>query len=324
MIMVRTPFRISFFGGGSDLPSFYRRNGYGAVVSTTINKYMYIMIHPYFHNKIRVKYSRTEDVKSVEDIQHPIVRECLKLVNIEEGVEIASIADVPAGTGIGSSSSFTVGLLHALYAYKGKQADKQMLAQEARKIEIDILKEPIGKQDQYAVSYGGLNYISFNSNETVSVDPVKCRPDIKERLQKNLLMFYVGNERKANSILKKQSESMEQKDKYDRVKKMVSLADEVRCLLTNGEVSNFGELLHKGWLYKKGVASSISNSNIDGCYEKALTTGADGGKILGAGGGGFMLFYCKPEYQNTLRTEMKLRQLPFEFDDEGSKIIYMD
>lgn len=324
MIMTRTPFRMSFAGGGSDLPAFYEKNGYGAVVSTTINKYMYVMIHPYFHNKIRVKYSRTEDVKCVEDIQHPIVRECLKLVNVEKGVEIASIADVPAGTGIGSSSSFTVGLLHALYAYQGKKIDKETLAQEACRIEIDILKEPIGKQDQYAVGYGGLNYIRFNSDETVSITPVKCRSDLKERLQKNLLMFYVGNERKANSILKKQSESMEQKDKYDRVKKMVSLANEVKCLLNGGEVSNFGELLHKGWLYKKGVASSISNSNIDGCYEKALKVGASGGKILGAGGGGFMLFYCKPEHQDALRKEMKLRELPWKFDDEGSKIIYRD
>ena len=172
MIITRTPFRVSFAGGGSDLRDFYSRNGYGAVVSTAINRYMYIVIHPYFHDKIRVKYSRTEDVEDINQIQHPIVRECLKKVNVERGVEIASFADVPAGTGLGSSSAFTVGLLNALYAYKGKVVPKERLAREACEIEIDILGEPIGKQDQYAAAFGNINCIRFNQDETVDVSPI--------------------------------------------------------------------------------------------------------------------------------------------------------
>src|SRR3990172_146311 len=172
MIITRTPFRVSFAGGGTDLKEFYSQNGYGAVVSAAINRYMYVVIHPYFHDKIRVKYSKTEDVDSIDEIQHPIVRECLKKVQIERGIEIASFADIPAGTGLGSSSSFTVGLLNALYAFKGKVVTKERLAREACEIEIDVLKEPIGKQDQYAAAYGNVNYIRFNRDETVDVSPI--------------------------------------------------------------------------------------------------------------------------------------------------------
>jgi len=323
MIMAKTPFRISFAGGGSDLRDFYLRNGFGAVLSTSIDKYMYIMIHPYFHDKIRVKYSRTEDVDEIDEIQHPLVRECLKVVGIEKGLEIASIADVPAGTGIGSSSTFTVCLLHALYTYKGKFVTKERLAKEACKIEIELLKEPIGKQDHYAASYGGLNYIQFNSDETVFVRPIICRAEIKRRLERNFLMFYVGNERKASQILSEQKENMKEGQKYETVKKMLNLVEAMRDCLTRGDTKTIGAILHEGWLLKKQLASSISNHVLDEYYEKALKVGAVGGKLLGAGGGGFLLFYCQSKYHNAVRKALNLRELKFRFDNEGSRIIYL-
>lgn len=323
MIMAKAPFRISFAGGGSDLESFYS-SGYGAVVSTAIDKYMYIMIHPYFHEKIRVKYSRTEDVNAIDELKHPLVRECLRLVEIEKGLEIASIADVPAGTGIGSSSTFTVCLLHALYAHKGKFATKQRLAREACRVEIDILKEPIGKQDQYAASYGGFNYIRFNPDGTVFVEPILCDPAVKRRLEGNLMMFYVGSERKAGRILKGQRANMAQKEKYERTSKLVELADRMRDSLGRGRVKDLGCILNEGWLLKKGLARGISNPALDRYYERALKNGASGGKLLGAGGGGFLLFYCEPKYQDRVRRSLGLRELEFRFDNEGSKIICID
>ena len=324
MIIAKAPFRASFAGGGSDLRSFYEKNGYGAVVSSSIDKYMYIMLHPYFHDKIRIKYSRLEDVERIEEIKHPIVRESLRLVNIGKGLEIASIADVPAGTGLGSSSSFTVCLLHALYARKGKFVGKDRLAQQACKIEIDILREPIGKQDQYAASYGGLNYIRFNSDGSVFVEPLLCSPQARKRLQKNLIIFYVGNERKASQILYGQKENLKQRDKYKMLQKMVGLADRLRDSLNRNRVKAFGEILHEGWLLKKGLADNISNSVLDDYYETALRVGAVGGKVLGAGGGGFLLLYCEPKFQNALRKALKLRELKFSFESEGTKIVYFD
>jgi len=324
MIITKAPFRISFAGGGSDLKSFYERNGYGAVVSTTINKYMYIMLHPYFHDKIRIKYSKLEDVEEIESIKHPIVKACLKLVKIQKGIEIASIADVPAGTGIGSSSAFTVSLLHALYTSKNKFNSKERLAKEACKIEIEILKEPIGKQDQYATSYGGFNYIQFNADGTVFVEPLVFKPEAKRKLQKRLLMFYVGNTRKARTILTKQKKNMKKEEKYVMVQKMVSLAEDMRNYLNRGNLQRFGESLHQGWILKKGLSNNISNPAIDENYNKALKAGAIGGKVLGAGGGGFLLFYCEPKYQNAVRNTLNLRELKFNLDSEGSKIIYLD
>lgn len=324
MIIARAPFRVSFAGGGSDLRDFYSKNGHGAVLSTTIDKYMYIMIHPYFHDRIRIKYSRTEDVDEIDEIQHPLVRECLKVVGIEKGIEIASIADVPSGTGVGSSSTFTVCLLQALYAYEAKLITKEELARQACQIEMDILKEPIGKQDQYAASFGGLNYIRFNQDETVFVKPIVCKPEVNEYLERNLLMFYVGNERKSSQILREQKENMCQNEKYEIVRKMVRLAEGARDSLNGGAVKNFGKILDEGWVLKKKLASRISNPLLDEYYEKALKAGAVGGKLLGAGGGGFFLFYCEPKYQNNARKALNLRELKFKFDNEGSKIVYID
>jgi len=324
MIITKAPFRISFAGGGSDLPSFYKINGYGAVVSTTINKYMYIMLHPYFHNKIRIKYSKLEDVDNIKDIIHPIVREALRLVKLEKGIEIASIADVPAGTGLGSSSSFTVSLLHALYTYRSKYMSKENLAEQACKIEIEILKEPIGKQDQYACSCGGLNYIQFNSDGTVFVEPIACSSSIQRKLMKNLVMFYVSNERKAGDILHEQNRNMENTDKYKMAKKMVEIAEGLRDSLNQGNLKKFGSILHEGWLIKKELAGNISNSHLDEYYEKAIKAGALGGKLLGAGGGGFFLFYCEPKHQNALRKALNLKELKFNFESEGTKLLYYD
>jgi D-glycero-alpha-D-manno-heptose-7-phosphate kinase len=322
MIISRTPFRISFTGGGSDLQSFYRRY-HGAVVSTTIDKYMYIMIHPYFHNKIRIKYSRLEDVDTINEIKHPLVRECLRMVGIAKGLEIASIADVPAGTGIGSSSAFAVGLLNALRSYKNKPVNKERLARDACRIEIDMLKEPIGKQDQYAASYGGFNYIRFNPNGKVIVEPIRLNVGLKRKLENNLLLFYVGNERRAAKILKRQQDNMAKKDRFDIVKQLVGLADCLKDSLKKGKIDDFGEVLNQGWQLKKKIVDIISNPRLDEYYKKALTAGAIGGKLLGAGGGGFFLFYCRPKSQSSLRKALNLRELKFNFEEEGSKIIHL-
>lgn len=323
MIIVKTPFRISFVGGGSDIDTFYKKH-YGAVVSTTINKYMYIMIHPYFHKKIRIKYSKTEDVNSIDEIRHPLVRECLKLKRIRRGIEIASIADVPAGTGLGSSSAFTVGLLHSLSIYKTQMKAKKWLAEAACKIEIKKLNGPIGKQDQYAVSFGGLNFIRFNPDETVFVEPIILKPEVKKRLERNLLIFYVGNERKASQILKGQKEKMKEKEKYNIICKMVELAESLKQELIRNRLDNIGNLLHQGWILKMGLNGNITNPQLDYIYNKALKAGASGGKILGAGGGGFFLFYCEPECQNKLRQALGLHELNISFDSEGTKVVYLD
>ena len=323
MIIARTPFRVSFLGGGSDLREFYSPNGYGAVVSAAIKKYMYVMIHPYFQDKIRIKYSKTEDVENVDDIQHPIVRECLRRVQINRGIEIASFADVPAGTGLGSSSSFTVGLLNALYAYKGQLVSKEQLAREACEIEIDILKEPIGKQDQYAAAYGNINYIRFNRDETVDTTPIFMTEDTRKQLESKMALYYVGGKRKASDILTQQKTNMAIDAKYDNMKKMVGLADEMRHVLeADGQVQTIGSLLQKGWLYKKELANGITNNDIDALYDTFMKHKAEGGKLLGAGGTGFLLIVADnhPELQKIIPNKM----LPFEIDRDGSKILYYD
>jgi D-glycero-alpha-D-manno-heptose-7-phosphate kinase len=322
MIITRTPFRVSFAGGGSDLREFYSKNGYGAVVSAAINKYMYIVIHPYFHDKIRLKYSKTEDVENIDEIQHPIVRECLRKAKLGKGVEIASFADVPAGTGLGSSSAFTVGLLNALYAYKGKVVSKERLAAEACEIEIDILKEPIGKQDQYAVAYGDINYIKFNKNETVDVSPILLTETAREKLKDRLCLYYIGGKRKAADILNEQKRNMLDSEKFQNLRKMAMLADELRDALNGENVDSLGGLLHQGWLYKKELAIGISNKNIDALYDKAIEHGASGGKLLGAGGSGFLLFYT--DKHDGLKKHLGCKVLPFNIDREGTKIIFYE
>ena len=322
MIITRTPFRVSFAGGGSDLREFYGKNGYGAVVSTAIDKYMYIVIHPYFHDKIRVKYSKTEDVENINDIKHPIIRECLRKVQIEKGIEIASFADVPAGTGLGSSSAFTVGLLNALYAYKGRVVSKERLAAEACEIEIDILKEPIGKQDQYAAACGNINYIRFNKDETVDVSPILLTESARKQIEDSLCLYYTGGTRRSGDILNEQKKNVSDKDKFQNLEKMVVLADELRGVLQEENINAVGDILHKGWIYKKELASGISNKEIDSLYDRAIKCGATGGKLLGAGVTGFLLIYSKGH--EILKKNMGCKTLPFKIDREGTKIIFYE
>ncbi len=324
MIITRTPFRISFVGGGTDLPEFYRVTP-GAVVSTAINKYMYVVVNQRFTDAIRVSfYSKTEIVDTVDEIQHPIVREALKLVGISKGIEIASIADVHAGAGLGSSSSFAVGLLNALYAYNGTLKSAEELAREACHIEIDILGEPIGKQDQYITAYGGFRYLQFNSDETVFTEPIIWSKENSEQLTQNLLLLYTGNVREASRILAEQKENTRQGSKMDSLEKLRDMAFELkRQLNNNASPSILGEFLHEGWLLKKQLANSISSDQIDEYYEKALNAGALGGKVSGAGGGGFLLIYCPKEKQPRVTESLGLRELKFSFEPEGSKIIYV-
>lgn len=323
MIISRTPFRISFAGGGSDLPSFYR-NEVGAVLSTSINRYMYIAIHPFFEReKIQLKYSKTELVDAIQDIKHPIFREVLRAYDLK-GVDINSIADIPAGTGLGSSSSFTVGLLNAVRAYLGKASSGEKLARLACEIELEKVGSPIGKQDQYAAACGGLNFITFYGDETVNVEKIIMDPLKKQELQDNLMMVYVGGEHSANEILKSQSAAMDDRAKFDTQKQMVALAYDLRKSLESNSIDEFGRILHEGWLMKKSLTMGISNGSVDALYQRGIESGALGGKLLGAGGAGFILFYCPKEKQAHFRQNMgEMREMPVRFDDFGSKIIYI-
>ncbi len=321
MIITRTPFRISFVGGGSDMRDFYRQSP-GIVISTAINKYMYITVKKRFENTFRISYHKTEIVEKIEEIQHPIVREAIKLVGINCGLEITSIGDIPAGTGLGSSGSFTVGLLNALFALKGKLKSAEELAKLACKIEIDILKEPIGKQDQYIVAYGGMKRIQFNQDESVFVDTMIYKPDVIKKLKENLLMFYTGGKRRSSPILSEQKKNSFNNKSY--IEKMKNLTHEFYNCITNGNnLSKIGKLLHKNWMLKKKLAHNISNNRIDELYQKALNAGALGGKLLGAGGDGFLLFYAEGACRNKIKKTLGLRYVPFEFESEGSKIIYI-
>jgi len=322
MIITRTPFRISFMGGGTDFREFYKTTP-GIVLSTAINKYMYITVKRRFEDTFRVSYHKTEIVKKVKDIQHPIVREALKLAGIDKGLEITSIGDIPAGTGLGSSSSFTVGLLNALFSLEGKLKSAEELARLSSKIEIEILKEPIGKQDQYIAAYGGIKKIQFNPDESVFVDAVILKPHVIKKLKENLVVFYTGRKRKASSILCEQKNNCRKNIAY--LKKLKDMAFEFNDCLTDGrDMSRLGTLLNESWLLKKGLSAHVSNSLLDEIYEKALRSGALGGKILGAGGGGFLLLYCLRERQDKLRRSLRgLRELDFDFEPQGSKIIYV-
>ena len=324
MVISRTPLRISFIGGGSDLHVFYRRYP-GAVVSTAINKYIYITVNKKFDNRIRASYSITEIVDNVDQLKHELIRESLKMLHLDGGIEITSISDIPSqGTGLGSSSSYTVGLLNALHAFKEEYSSAEDLAKEACDIEIKRCGKPIGKQDQYIAAFGGLNYIQFNPDESVFVNPIICKKETKENLQRSLLLLYTGIARSSSSILEVQSENLERdKKKFLITKKLVSLAKELKRSLECNCLDSFGELLHEGWLLKKKMAKEISNSQIDRWYELARKNGALGGKILGAGGGGFLLLYAPPEKHEAIRRALpELKATPFKFEPEGSKIIY--
>lgn len=322
MLITKTPFRISFCGGGSDIPAFYEKHG-GCVISTSINKYMYISIHPYFEpEQTMLKYSENELVSDIRDINHKIFRQVLNDMEVE-GVEISSTADIPGGTGLGSSSTFTVGLLNTLHCYKGKFASKGRLAKEACEVEIEKLGSPIGKQDQYAAAYGGLNFIKFNQDGTVSVSPIMMEANTYKKLQNNLMMFYTGTTRSANEILSEQKINISQDDKNENLKKMCLLAEKMKDSLENNDLTTFGDILHQSWELKRTLASGISNPDIDRAYEIAMESGALGGKLLGAGGGGFLLFYCEEDKQDNLRKNIGLRELDFKFDHDGTSVVYI-
>ena len=318
MIGIRTPFRISFLGGGTDLPEFYRMSQ-GNVISTSVDKYMYLFVNKFFDDRVQIKYSITELVERIDDIQHPIVRELLKITNTK-GVDINSIADIPSGTGLGSSSSFSVGLINALSEFDGISLNNDQLAEKASDLEINILKEPIGKQDQYAAAFGGLNFIKFNKDDSVDVSPIDISADSKSQLEKDMLVFYTEKTRKTSTILTTQRENiLDYGDTFKRLEEMSTLCVEGKSLLESGDIVSFEKLLHDSWTLKRTVASGISNNDIDEIYDIGMKNGARGGKLLGAGGGGFILFFCDREAKQKIRKKLShLREINFKFEQTGS------
>jgi len=324
MIINKTPFRISFFGGGTDYPVWYRENQ-GAVLSTTIDKYCYITIRylpPFFPYKHRIVYSKIEMVNDINEILHPAVRATLQFLNIDKGIEIHHDGDLPAKTGLGSSSSFTVGLLNSLYALKGVIPSKLQLAKEAIHIERDILKENVGAQDQVAAAFGGFNKINFNGKDEIKIEPITIGKERIKQLENHLMLFFTGFSRTASDIAKSQIENTPNKKR--ELSLMYQMVDEaIKILNEKGDIKDFGKLLHEAWLLKKSLTDKISTPEIDNIYEKALQAGALGGKLLGAGGGGFMVLFVPPENQPGVREKLKnLLEVKFHFENEGSKIIY--
>lgn len=325
MIVSRTPLRISFVGGGSDLPSYYREKG-GAVLSTSIDKYMYLTVNQKFDKNIRLSYSITENESNIQNIKHPIVRNTLELLGIKSGVEITSISDIPSqGSGLGSSSSYTVALLQALYAYNGKSISKEDLGRLSSHIEIDLCGDRIGKQDQYAAAFGGLNLIEFNEDDSVTVNPVICKPETIRKIEESIIIFYTGRTRSASNLLSRQSANMRRAEKRKLMSNMVSLAYDLRDLIENDDIESLGELLDHNWQLKRQITEGISDPQIDGWYRRGILAGATGGKLLGAGNGGFMMFFAPKEKHAKIMEAMKgLRRLPFSFDYNGSKIVFSD
>ena len=326
MIISRTPFRISFVGGGTDLRSFYSEEP-GQVLSASIDKYIYVVVKRQIgivEHKYRVNWSKVEFCNNIEEIEHPIVREALKLFEIDFPIEITTFSDIPGSTGLGSSSAFTVGLVHALHALKGKHATKHTLATEAGSIEVDILKRTMGKQDHFASAYGDLNVFTFNSDETISAEPVFYTDEVRNTLEQNMMLFYTELKRDASDVLETQNKATA--DKRAVLSQMRDLVHPLREVLSgNKDMNTFGEILHEGWLLKKSITNEISNSQIDGYYEKALQAGAIGGKLLGAGGGGFLLLYVEPENQSKVIDALaELFCLDVKLDSAGTRITYYD
>ncbi len=321
MIISQTPLRISFAGGGTDLKAFYSREA-GWVISSAIDKYIFVIVKERFDDKIYINYSKKEIVERVDDIEHDLVREAMKKTRIKNGVEITTLADIPStGSGLGSSSSVTVGLLNALYAYHGEQVTAERLAREACEIEIDILGKPIGKQDQYIAAYGGLRFFKFKPDETVEVEKITMENGNNRKFGANLLLFYTGKTRKADVILTEQKEQTANKMEF--LKQIKNQASEIKNLLYSKDYHRVGEVLKRGWQLKKELAKRISNGDIEKMFNAAMEAGALGGKISGAGGGGFLLLYCPREKQNQLRDALKgYREFPFFLEKHGSKIIF--
>lgn len=321
MIIVQTPLRVSLFGGGTDFPAYYEREG-GCVLTTAIDKYIMVTIKRRFDELLRVGYTQTEMVASVGEIRHDLIREAFRLTGISEGVEITTMGDIPsAGSGLGSSSTVTIGALHAMYAYLGELVQSDRLAREACKIEIEILRKPIGIQDQYIAAYGGLRFLEFAPDGNVAPTRLSLAPDVQRSLDQNLLLFFTGTTRTSGSILEEQENNIASKVAVlDRLK---ALAHTARAELERGNVDGVGELLDEAWTLKKQLASKISNPSIDRVYERAKQAGALGGKLTGAGGGGFLLMYCPIEHQANLRRILNdMQELPFKTEQDGSKVIF--
>lgn len=322
MIISQTPYRVSFVGGGTDLPAFYRVEP-GAVISTAIDKHMYVTVSNRFEPTTRVAYTRTEICDRVDDLQHTIVREVLRSKKLGRHLEITTIGDVPGGTGMGSSGSLTVGLLNALYAWRGMIVSHEQLASEAADIEINCLKKPIGKQDQYAAAFGGLQYIRFYPDETVSVEAVPSRPEVLAELERRVLLLYTGQQRNADDILQQQSAAT--RDRMSVLRRMRDLTEPLRqCLSGRGDLDEFARILDEAWQLKKSLVSGIGFDKVDEWYQTARRLGAQGGKLLGAGGGGFLLLMAPTERHERLREALgRPRELAFGIDPRGSRIIFI-
>ncbi|MFN8062833.1 MAG: hypothetical protein U0Q12_27020 [Vicinamibacterales bacterium] len=325
MIITRTPFRVSIAGGGSDLAEYYRCRP-GRVVSMAINRYMYVTVNRRFDDSIRVSYTQTEIVDHVDDLKHDLIREAMKMSGVSKGIELTTIADLPAGIGLGSSSTLTVGVLNALAAFKGERRSPADLARRACEIEIECLKRPIGKQDQYIAAFGGLQDIHFNRDETVTVEPVLCPGAARDQLVRRLMLFYTGMHREAGSVLKEaRSRLAEQNGALSTIDGLVHVAERVHAALVSAKVSRIGRLLDESWALKKKMASSVSNSVLDTLYARAMNAGAEGGKVSGAGGGGCLLLFVKPSARARVRNELVkagLREVPIGFELEGSRVIH--
>ena len=316
--------RFSLGGGGTDLPSYSSNHG-GFLVAAAIDKHVYVAANRRFYDSIRLAYSKTETVGGVDEIEHRIFREALRFTGIKSGIEIVSIADLPGSSGLGSSGSFTVALLNALHAYKREFVSTEQLASEACKIEIDILKEPIGKQDQYIAAYGGITAFTFAPDGTVHSERVPMEDSVLDELEGNLLIFYSGVERSASAVLAEQKKTIQtQEDAVHRMNRIKEIGYEVRRLLMTGEVDQYGELLHEHWMNKRKLASNMTDSKIDDHYEAARKAGAIGGKLMGAGGGGFFMFYVRPQQKRQVYEALLgrgLKPLRFRFDHDGAKIV---
>ena len=325
MIITRTPFRISFFGGGTDYPAWYKKNG-GSVLSTSIDKYCYITcrpLPPFFDYKFRIAYSKLETAKHTRNIDHPSVRESLKFMDMEKsGISISYDADLPARSGLGSSSAFTVGLLNALHGLKGKIVNKQQLAMDAIYVEQMLIKENVGSQDQIVTAHGGLNRIDFSNDGDINISPVIVSPKRLKDLQSHLMLFFTGFSRTASAIAAEQIKKIPKKQ--NELKIMHQMVDESISILDgNKSINEFGKLLDKSWQIKRELSSKISTPAIDEIYNRAMAAGATGGKLLGAGGGGFMLIFARPEYHKSIRQKLsKLIYVPFSFENSGSRVIY--
>ncbi len=315
MTISKTPFRVSFVGGGTDFRNYYQKYS-GEVISTTICQYIYVIISKSFYNDIRLTYGGTKErCIRLKQVEHPIIRECLKMTGVDN-VEITIVSDIPSGSGLGGSSALTVGILNALYTYKGTMPSRSTLAEKACEIEIDILKKPNGKQDQYAAAYGGLNHIKFNSDDTVEINLIPVTFDFKEALETRCMLFYTGQSRDASTVLAEQNNNTERNNQI--LGEMRDFVDDFRLCISNQKPKYIGKIIYDSWQLKKKLASNISNSKIDKYCNIAMINGATGLKVNGAGNGGFLLVYAEPEYQESIRKALKLKEIEFKIEPIGS------